>query len=406
MKGKYRLTVLLFALMLCLQVDSYAQSSNTSKVTIELSYKDKDGKKHAETKELVGAEAENFDIDAYEKSLADRDIEILNLNVNQTSSKMKSEGAHENHDIVIKTKDGGKKMKKNVVIMKTISTDSEDAEMKELMDAEDLDIEEKDGRIYINGKEMKGAQKRVRVMQSGDGEENVKVEVKDGVVFINGEKVDDADVEMGSQKVIVKKMKGAEGATKQIKVMKSGGEGVDENMKVEVKDGKIFINGEEVGDAEMEKGNQRIMIKKMEGNDGSENIWISDDNEKIDLDKMGGHMVFISDDELEKPRLGLAIEDGQSVNGAAVIEAVPDSPAAKAGLQKGDVVTAINDTKVYGANSLMNAMSEFKAGDEVTVTYDRGGKTMTTTVKLELMEGAMHKVIEKEIIIEKNEDKQ
>lgn len=410
MKGKFRLTTLLIAALLSLQITVHAQDSAASKVTIELTYKDKDGKKHAETKELTGAEAENFDFDAYEKSLADRDIEILNLNINQTSSNMNSEGAHESHDVKIKKKEkGGKKMKKNVVIMKTISADSDsEKDLEKLLDSDKLEIEEKDGKIYINGKEMEGAQKRVRVMKSGDGDmENMKVEVKDGKVFLNGEIVDDADVETGSQKVIIKKMEGGQGTQKRIKVMKSSDGDMEEEMKVEVKDGKIFINGEEAGDAEMGEGNQRIMIKKIEGGDSEEKkIWISKDNETMDLDKMDGHMVFIADDEPETPRLGIAIEDGTTVNGAAVIEAVANSPAAKAGLQKGDVVTAINATKVYGVNSLMSAMGEFKVGDEVKVTYDRGGKSMTTTVKLEMMKGSMHKVIEKEIIIEKNENKQ
>jgi|GEM_PF-4870654 len=425
MKGKIRLTTLLLAAMLCFQINSYAQSDKNSKVTIEMVYEDKDGKKQTETKEFTGEAADNFDMDAYEKSLADRGIKVLNLNVNQSSSKIKSDDIHEAHDIVIKNKGDKKKMKKSVVIMKTISADSEDNdELEQLLEGEDFDIEEKDGKIYINGKEMEGSQKRVRVIKSGDTEieEEMEVEVKDGKVFLNGEEVDDADIEEGSHKVIIKKMDAVKGAQKQIKVMKSGEGGVDEDMKVEVKDGKIFINGEEVGDAEMEKGTQRIIVKEIEGGkDGEKNIWISDDGKTHKYNVAENSMIFISGDELteeelkkhkemvfmtgantpQKPRLGVAIEDGKTVNGAAVIQVVPDSPAAKAGLQEGDVVTAINETKVYGADSMISTMNDFKARDEVKVTYDREGKSMTSTIKLEMLKSGMH-----EIIIKKQEDKQ
>ena len=101
---KYRLTLLLTLSMLSICNISNAQSSRDSKVVIEMTYKDSDGKKHTETIEYVGQKAESFDADEFEKSLEKREITILNLNINQSSSKEMKGKLHEDHDVKIKEK--------------------------------------------------------------------------------------------------------------------------------------------------------------------------------------------------------------------------------------------------------------------------------------------------------------
>ena len=60
--------------------------------------------------------------------------------------------------------------------------------------------------------------------------------------------------------------------------------------------------------------------------------------------------------------------------GALVADIVPDSPAAKAGLKEGDVVTALNGQRVSDANNLKNQVSAFSPGTTLKLEILRDGK--------------------------------
>ena len=63
--------------------------------------------------------------------------------------------------------------------------------------------------------------------------------------------------------------------------------------------------------------------------------------------------------------------------GALIADIVPNSPAAKAGLKEGDVVTALNGQPVTDANSLKNQVSAFAPGTKLNLEILRDGKTDT-----------------------------
>ena len=69
--------------------------------------------------------------------------------------------------------------------------------------------------------------------------------------------------------------------------------------------------------------------------------------------------------------------------GVAVVEVVASSPAAKAGLQKGDIITKIGDEKASTVAKLRYELYKHSPGDKVKLTYNRGGKEYTTEVTLE-----------------------
>jgi S1-C subfamily serine protease len=74
--------------------------------------------------------------------------------------------------------------------------------------------------------------------------------------------------------------------------------------------------------------------------------------------------------------------NANAVNGARVDQVVADSPAAKAGLQVGDVITAIGGTKIDATHALSDLIQQKKPGDSVELAVTRGTQNLTITVTL------------------------
>jgi S1-C subfamily serine protease len=79
----------------------------------------------------------------------------------------------------------------------------------------------------------------------------------------------------------------------------------------------------------------------------------------------------------------LSAQNGISVPyGAYITSVVPGSPAAQAGLQSGDVITAIDGTPIQNDSDLAQILSNDKPGDTVTMTVLRGSQTLKIDVTL------------------------
>jgi 2-alkenal reductase len=81
------------------------------------------------------------------------------------------------------------------------------------------------------------------------------------------------------------------------------------------------------------------------------------------------------------PYLGI---QGQETQGGqqVVVTVESGSPAAKAGLQPGDVITALDGTKITSENPLINELFTHQPGDKVTLTIERNGSSQKLTVTL------------------------
>ena len=91
---------------------------------------------------------------------------------------------------------------------------------------------------------------------------------------------------------------------------------------------------------------------------------------------------LISSGKAEHAFLGVVLRDASSSNGAAISQVRSATPAAKAGLKAGDVITALGGKSISTASQLRAAINARRPGDSVSLTYRRGGQSHTVTVKL------------------------
>ncbi|HET7035791.1 MAG TPA: trypsin-like peptidase domain-containing protein [Thermomicrobiaceae bacterium] len=71
-----------------------------------------------------------------------------------------------------------------------------------------------------------------------------------------------------------------------------------------------------------------------------------------------------------------------ATKGALIQSVVDGSPAAKAGLQKDDIVTKVDGKELTTDSSFANAVESHKVGDTITLTVVRNGQTMQVPVTL------------------------
>ena len=102
---------------------------------------------------------------------------------------------------------------------------------------------------------------------------------------------------------------------------------------------------------------------------------------------------------VQRAVLGVMIQDPQYVSkeekekvkaleGAYVGGFADRSTAKEAGVEKGDVITAVNGVKVKSASALQEQISKYRPGDKVELTVDRNGSTKKYTVELRNAQGS------------------
>ncbi|TKK70782.1 PDZ domain-containing protein [Ilyomonas limi] len=89
---------------------------------------------------------------------------------------------------------------------------------------------------------------------------------------------------------------------------------------------------------------------------------------------------FGSDQMSDADRKKYNIPDG---DGVYVMEVAQGSAAEKAGIEKGDFITAINGTAINTGTEMVGKISSLRPGDKIEVTYKRNGAENTTTVTLQ-----------------------
>ena len=79
----------------------------------------------------------------------------------------------------------------------------------------------------------------------------------------------------------------------------------------------------------------------------------------------------------------IAAQDGLSVNSGALVQLVePGTSAAAAGMRQGDVIVKMNQTPITSATDVTAFMALHHPGDQVTITVNRYGQTLTLNATL------------------------
>jgi len=142
----------------------------------------------------------------------------------------------------------------------------------------------------------------------------------------------------------------------------------DPQTIIEIKNGNVYVNDEKV--ATINDHNAGKFEKK------------------IIIDNNNDHPQPFSDYDMKenaprKAMLGVLTDPNTSQNGAVIKRVSPNSPAEKAGLEAGDVITQIDGTNIGGAKDLVNNIGDHSAGDKVSITYERNNKSEQTEAMLE-----------------------
>ena len=96
---------------------------------------------------------------------------------------------------------------------------------------------------------------------------------------------------------------------------------------------------------------------------------------------------IIKNGYIVKPYIGVSVEDVSSemtsygLPAGAVVRSVTDgAPAAQAGLQANDIITAVDGAEITGSNDLVQIVTAKKAGDTLKLSVYRQGQTLELTV--------------------------
>jgi serine protease Do len=160
---------------------------------------------------------------------------------------------------------------------------------------------------------------------------------------------------------------------------------------LEIKNGEYFINGKPLDkyddhNIEVEKRNadQDVEIIRSYGNSPYRSYSYRDDQQDMargqrDMQKRMQKSIRI---KMNTAFLGVSSKKSEK-GGATVLEITQGSPAEKAGLLKGDIITKVNDSSVSSPEDLFEIIHNYKPGDKVKIFYTRDGKPQSTSATLE-----------------------
>ena len=169
----------------------------------------------------------------------------------------------------------------------------------------------------------------------------------------------------------------------------------DAKITLEIKNGEYFINGKP-----LEKfDDQNVVVEKREVSGDHDmygiyspspfrlNPWDDEGMERVlrNKDEMARKIQKSVQIRMNSAFLGVSSRKAEK-GGATVLEVTSGSPAEKAGIRKGDVITKVNENKIESPESLFETVHNFKPGDKLKIVFTRGGKEQSVMATLEKSE--------------------
>lgn len=230
---------------------------------------------------------------------------------------------------------------------------------EEGINVEMLDSDKGNIWVEVDSDNKKGRKEKVIKIKKGvDGDDEERV-----IVYS-----DDGDVEVIEDKEYHIVIVDDEGET-----IEWDGEGdMPDELKKHMKENNIEIE-------ELHEGEGRHRIRMHRGGDNDVRILRG-------RNRRGDNMMFFhgEDDIMQsksaKVFVGARVEDHEE--GATIMEVLDDSPAAKAKLKSGDVITKINGARTRSVHGFLDLLHHFDPGDKVTLTVLREGKSQTFDLTL------------------------
>lgn len=148
-------------------------------------------------------------------------------------------------------------------------------------------------------------------------------------------------------------------------------------VTIEIKEGEVWVNGKpiEAFDDEILSVRKRKTprVKMMPPSTAFREYFLfpeENPGERLNDEGPGSN----------KALLGVSTENAEE--GAKVVSIMEGSAAAQSGLQKGDIITKVNQDKIATAADLVRIIGSYQPEEEVTVTFIRTGKMQKVIVRL------------------------
>lgn len=175
--------------------------------------------------------------------------------------------------------------------------------------------------------------------------------------------------------------------TDEIVIQKKGSK--DVNLTIQFTGDKVLINGKpmiEFKDNEITVNKRKIIVKDRS------NFITMDGEFNLGEDAFNWHNDDHEDHILNPGSAFLGVSTENTEDGAKITEEVSkESAAGKAGLEKGDIITKLDDAKIDGPKTLYEAVNSKKPNDQVKISYKRNGKNKTTKAVLQERKGSFSK---------------